>query len=257
MAPKKQKDTQQSVDIKLVDKARTTFCIIGESPFVCNAMSAKVHQDLLFPPTKKNATEKATTLKHDPMAEFRRSAYRSHGNDQPTRVIFPAAGVKKAMASAALELPGVKKAQIGRLCWSVGDKISLYGVPQMWMTTVKQAGFPPTPDVRTRAILPEWATMVTVEYVTPNMTLKAVGNLLASAGVFIGLGDGRPEKGALSYGRFRVVNENDEDFQRIINEGGREAQDAAFAEPVMYDVETEELMEWFDSEVSRRGMKVA
>jgi len=257
MAPKKKQDTQESVEIKMVDKARSTFFIVGESPFVCNAMSSKVREGLLFPAPKKNKTEKATSLKHDPVAEFLRSAYRTPGDSAPTRIIFPASGVKRAMASAALELPGATKAQIGRLCWAVGDSVSVYGLPQMWMTVVRSADAARTPDVRTRAILPEWAMTVTVDYVTPNLTLKSVSNLLAAAGVFIGLGDGRPEKGALSYGRFRIVNEDDKDFRRIVAEGGRKAQDAAFAEPTMYDIETEELLDWFHAELARRGMKVA
>ncbi len=256
MAPKQKQDTAH-VDIRLVDKGKTTFYLVGESPFVCNAMSAKVWHDLVFPPAKKNATEKATTLKHNPMDEFRRSVYRTRDENAPTRIIFPAAAAKRAMATAALELPGVKKAQIGRLCWAVGEYIPLYGVPQVYSAVVKQAGFPPQPDIRTRAILPEWATTVTVEFVTPNLTIKAVSNLLASAGIYIGLGDGRPEKGALSFGRFRVTNADDKDFKRIMREGGRDAQDAAFQSPQMYDVETEELMEWFEAELLRRGMKVA
>lgn len=135
--------------------------------------------------------------------------------------------------------------------------VSLYGIPQLWMAVVRSADMAKTPDVRTRAIIPEWASQVTLKYVTPNLNRQSVGNLFASSGVFIGVGDGRPEKGALSFGRFEIVAEDDERYQRIIREGGREAQDAAFDNPTCFDTETEELLEWWNTEVRRRGFEVA
>jgi len=257
MRAKAKKNEAAVIEIRRVAEEALTFCVVGISPFVCNAMSAKVRGDLLLPPQKKNAAEKATTLKHDPMVEYRRSIYRSLGNGAETRIEFPAGGWKRAMASAALELPGVRKTQIGRLCWVEGHMLPIFGVPQIYMAVVRSADIGRTPDVRTRAILPEWAARVPVKFVTPNLKRQSVANLLASAGVFIGVGDGRPEKGALSFGRFDIVDEDDERFLRIVTEGGREAQDAALEEPEAFDVETEELLEWWTAEAHRRGFEVA
>lgn len=246
-----------SIDVVKVEEGVIRFCIIGRSPFVCNAMSAKVKGDLINPPQKKNNQERATTLKHDPMEEYRRSPYRAKGDDNATRIVFPSSGFKRAMASAALELPGTNKTQIGRLCWAEGQYVSLFGIPQMWMAVVRQAGMNKTPDIRTRAILPEWACEVVIRYVTPNLREQPVVNLMASAGVFIGVGDGRPEKGALSFGQFEIVAEDDERFQRIRKVGGLGAQDQALEHPTFFDVETEELYEWWRSDCKRRGFKVA
>lgn len=249
--------TAEEVSVVKVTEERIEFCVVGVSPFVCNAMSAKVRGDLLFPPRKKTQSERQSTLKHEPMAEYLRSAYRSKGDDAPTRIEFPSAGFKRAMASAALEMPGVNKTQIGRLAWAEGHMVNIYGIQELFQAVVRSADQKRTPDVRTRAIIPEWAARVTMKYVTPNLNKTAVANLFASAGVFIGVGDGRPEKGALSFGRFELVEESDERFQRIIKTGGRKAQDRAFENPTYFDVETEELMEWFADELVRRGMHVA
>lgn len=251
------KGATSSLDVVRVEQEAATFHIVGTSPMVCNAMSAKARRDLLMPPKRKSKSERETTLKHEPMEEYRRSAYRDVSEDGATRIVFPSAGFKRAMASAALELPGVNKAQIGRLCWAEGHEVPIYGVPQMWMAMVRSADMKRTPDVRTRAILPEWATTVTVSYVYPNLRAQAVANLMASAGVFIGVGDGRPEKGAMSFGRFEIVDEDDERYQRIVTSGARDAQDAAFDEPTFFDSETEELWEWYSAEVKRRGFEVA
>lgn len=251
------KDPNESIEIVKVQEGAITFCLIGRSPFVCNAMSAKVRGELLNPSPKKGRTEKESTLKHEPLEEYRRSPYRSLGKDGATRILFPASGFKRAMANAALEIPGTNKSQIGRLCWAEGPYVPIYGIPQMWMAVVRNAGMNKTPDIRTRAILPEWASRVTVRYVTPNLREQPVVNLMASAGVFIGVGDGRPEKGALSFGQFEVVPEDDERYQRILKTGDLKAQDSALENPTFYDLETEELYDWWRADCKRRGFKIA
>lgn len=258
MAPRKKASTERAatIDVVRVTKEALTFHIVGTSPFVCNAMSAKVRQYLLCPPKRKTRMEKETTLKHEPLEEYRRSAYYSKGNKEPTRIVFPAAGFKRAMSTAALELPGVSKTQIGRLCWVDGPIVHLFGIPQLWMAVVRSADMAHTPDVRTRAILPEWAASFTMEFVTPNLNQQSIANLIANAGIFIGVGDGRPEKGALSFGRFEVVAPKDPRYLRILKAGGRKAQDAAFKNPTCYDVETEELLDWWQAEKRRRGFEV-
>ena len=46
------------------------------------------------------------------------------------------------------------------------------------------------------------------------------------------------------------------DFKRILKEGNKKAQVAAIENPEFYDVETEELYQWWESESKRRGFKV-
>lgn len=254
------KNNTATVDVEAVGEETLTFEVIGVSPFVCNSMSTHGAHEILFPSPKKYGKEREATLKHNPPEEFRQSIKRSRDADAATLVEFPSAGFKRAMADAALELPGVNKSQIGRLCWVVGHTVPMYGVPEIWMTMVRQAGQNKTPDVRTRAILPEWATTVTVSYVTPNLREKAVANLVQAGGVFIGVGDGRPQKGALSFGRFEIVpveGPKRDAFERIKKTGNRAAQVAAMDEPTPFDLETEELLEWWEAEVKRRGFKIA
>src|SRR6266850_8164282 len=113
--------TPASIEIMVVSHERYTFHLLGTSPFVCNAMSAKTRQGLLLPAKKKNKHEKETTLKHNPQEEYQRSIYRSRDGKAPTHIIFPSAAFKRAMSEAALEMPGTNKKQIGRLVWAEGD----------------------------------------------------------------------------------------------------------------------------------------
>ncbi len=252
MVTKKQgKNKAHTSELKIkVSEGR--FCLLGITPFIFNAMSEKVKQGLLMGGGKKTAAEKAGTAKHNPLSEYRDGVYR-HRDTLATRLRFPAGGIKKAMAAAAIDLPGMKKAQVGRLTWSPERDVSIYGIPQLFMSVVRSADMNHTPDIRTRAILPEWATVVTFRCVTPILNMKQVADLLAAAGLFIGIGDWRQEKGSDNYGQFELVDEGDARFQAIVQSGGRAAQDAALADPAFYDDETEKLMAWYEAESERRG----
>jgi hypothetical protein len=104
--------------------------------------------------------------------------------------------------------------------------------------------------------VPEWAARISVRYVDGLLKPGALANLLAAAGLFIGVGDGRGEKGALSYGQFEMVKPDDEAFERIMKTGGRQAQLKALIDPDPYDDETAELWGWFVEESHRRELKI-
>lgn len=237
------------IDLKMYE-GRVTVAILGATPLIYNAMSAKVRQGLLLP-RKKTKAEQAQTLKHDPPQEFRSSVYRA--KDGPTLLSFPAVAFKRALASAALDTGSAKRTQIDRLCWALGEHVPVYGVPQLRMDVVRSADINKTPDIRTRACLPEWACTLTLAYVSPALTEKTIIDLLASAGMIRGIGDFRQEKGAGNYGQFRIVGIDDPDYLRVVSEGGRAAQQAALDEPVAYDPESEELLLWWHEEAARRG----
>lgn len=250
------KGDSESIDIIEVQQGRFEVCILGKTPLILNRMSEKAARELLLP-RKKTAADKAANLKHNPPEEYRASAYKSVGDKEPTRLLMLATAFKGAMRSVAIDIPGAAKAQIGRLTYIENDYISIYGVPKLLMSITRSADMNKTPDVRTRAIVPEWCCRVAVNYVRPILREKDVVNLLAAAGIMRGVGDWRPEKGSGNYGQFSLVGESDKDYARIMKTGGRAAQDAALLDPEPYDLESTELLAWFTQEVERRGFPQA
>lgn len=253
MAAKKSTPSDTISEILTVTTGEIVCCLLGTSPLILNRMSEKAKHELLMPRGRKTASEKATTLKHDPIEEFRASPYTLSSG--PTLLAHKATAFKKAICAAALDMPGAKKAQIGRLTFVEGEYVSIYGVPKLHMAITRSADMNKTPDVRSRATVPEWACVVRVRYVQPLIRHQAVVNLLAAAGITMGVGDWRQEKGSGSYGQFKVVDKQDETFARILDTGGREAQVEAMANPVCYDDETTELLDWFRDERTRRQLR--
>lgn len=240
----------QALDIRL---SAMLFRLVGTTPLIMNRMAEKAWQELLMPSPKKNAAERASTLKHDPIVEFRSSLYRCRDEHAPTALHMPNGSFKKAIASAAGDLPGAFKATIGRLTSVPGITVHIYGVPKVYTTIVRNSGFTRTPDVRTRGIIPAWCCEIEIEHVASLVPPPTVEKLVVAAGMFIGIGDGRPEKGASSYGRWRVVSDpDDEEFARIVEEGSRKGQLAAIDTPDYFDDETREIIEWFLVERRRR-----
>ncbi len=259
MATRKTTGAKQTTEVSVIEvrKGIIECSLIGTSPLICNAMSAKARQQLLLPPAKKNLAERQVTLKHDVLGEYRASMYQLGDEKAPTLIGLLASSIKAALRNAALDLPGSTKSQIGRLTYVEGDYVGVFGVPKLLMSVVRQADVSRTPDVRTRAILPQWACKVSISFVMPLLKRNGVVNLLAAAGLTQGLGDWRPEKGSGSYGQYRITDPDDKEYQEVIRHGGRQAQVRAVAEPECYDLETQKLRDWYDSETKRRELKVA
>jgi len=251
----KAKAVETEISVTEVLEGEMTFCILGTSPFICNRMSQKAWHELLAP-QKKTAADKAANMKHEPLREFRDSPYRMAAADAPTVLAVLPSMFKQAMGTAALRIPGVRKTEILQLVNVQWDNMPVYGLPRVFMAITRSADMNKTPDVRTRALLPEWACRLTVRYTKPIIREQAVANLLASAGRISGVGDWRQEKGSGSYGAFKLVSADDKDFLRVLKLG-REAQQEALDNPVAHNDETDEMLAWYDVEVKRRGFKVA
>lgn len=256
MATKKIADSGE-IQIIEINTGTITVAVVGTTPLILNRMAEKAKHELLLPKGKKTAAEKASSLKHDPLAEFRASPVRIRDDSASTLLALPSTAFKGAMRTAALDLPGAKKSQIGRLTYIPGEVVGIYGVPEVFSTIVRSADMNRTPDVRTRCIVPKWAAVLSITFVRPIMREQAIANLLAAAGITVGVGDFRPEKGAGNYGQFEVVGADDTRLLEIISSGNRAAQLEAMDNPEAYDQDTEELLSWFDVEVRRRGFKVA
>ncbi len=247
--------TKTSIEIIPMVMGRIKACLLSTCPMYMHRMAAKAQGQILFPKGRSNAADRASTLKHDPLGEFRDSIYMNRDQTEPAAIHLPPDAFQKGLASAAIDLPGLRMAQILRLVTIKSTQINLFGIPQMRMDVVRMADISHTPDIRSRAIFPEWACTIEIEFVSSLIKQNQIINLLAAAGVIVGIGDRRPQKGG-AYGKFQVVAEDDPDYQRIIRQQGRGPQMSAIQKPVMFDADTEELFAWYHEEAARREMAV-
>lgn len=240
-----------TLHIDALKQGRVTLRMIGTTPLYYNAMSAKVKHGLQVGTAKKTTAQKRE-IKHNPEQEFRDTMYRQATG--PTALCFPAPGVKAAMATAALETAGVTKSSVNRLIFLPQQRINVWGKPMLKCDVVRSADINKTPDIRTRAYLPRWCAEVDIAFIMPTLSARSIVSLLANAGVIVGIGDFRQEKGKGSFGTFRVIGTEDQDdeWDEIVVEG-RAAQEAAIAAPEWADAETADLMALYAEELERRA----
>jgi hypothetical protein len=245
-------ESSSEISIRPLRRASARLRIIGTTPLFQNRMSEKMRQYFLAGGAKKTTAERAE-VKHDPLAEYRNSAeIIPYG---PTALGLRLVAVKAAMATAAIETPGMKKTSAQRLIYMPGEYAPLYGTPQLRIDVVRSADMARTPDMRTRCYLPRWGAEIEIQFIIPQLSITSVVTLLCNAGVLIGVGDFRQEKGKGSFGCFRVIGEGEKDaeWDDLVANHGRAAQEAALREPQYANDETAELMEFYVSETRRRA----
>jgi len=245
VAKPKPQETELSV-IK-IETGVAECCILGISPLYFNRLAEKARRELLSPRGRRTTSaDRAASPKHDPIREFLDSVHRNPDGSS-TRLCLPSPAFKGAMMTAALDLPGTKKAEIGRLLWVESYSVDVYGLPFLKMDGVRTADINRTPDIRTRAYLPEWACTLRVKFVRPKLNAESVFNLLVAGGITCGVGDFRQEKGKGSFGQFTIVEPDNPEFKRIVKSQGLKQQDHALkaAQPFPGDPDTIELLDWF------------
>jgi hypothetical protein len=238
------------IEIMQINTNEVRFNLVGTTPLIMHRFDQKAWRELLLPSKRKNTAERETTLKHDPIAEFRGAIYRSREARAPTVIHLPCGMLHKAIGQAALDIPGAAKSQIMRLTSVITPTVHLYGIPMLGADMVRE-GMSKTPNVRIRPYFREWACEISFRYIADLVQEKQIAALLGAAGHIVGVGDWRGEKGG-SFGRFRVAEENDIEFRRIVKHQGRAAQLEAIEHPQYYSDETKELIAWYFEEVDRR-----
>lgn len=253
-AKKDASNSSPELEVTKLVQNTVTICLLGVTPFYCNRVADKARRELLMPRGRMTQAQRSQSLKHDPRSEYRSSPYKAAGDKTATRILMKATAIKGAIANAAIDMPtSVAKAQINRLTYVVDEWIPIWGVPVLDMDIVRSAGMDRTPDIRTRAKIVNWATVVRIRYTLPMVTDRTVSHLIQAAGMIIGIGDFRQQLGKGSNGLFELVNDDDPRFLEVLKHGGREAQDEALEFPLCSNPESEELLAWFDDELERRN----
>lgn len=123
---------------------------------------------------------------------------------------FPANAIKGAMISATVDLSkDVSKAMLKRNVFVHGKYRDLIEIeskdgPEMREDIVRLAGMTRAPDRRFRPWWTDWSMSFEMSWNEEILSLDSIANILSRAGMFIGLGERRPEKEGNTFGLFTV-----------------------------------------------------
>jgi len=190
--------------------------LIGDSPLIVHAWSAKAKKEML---DKQMKRAKAAKEPKDPKADFEASMYRLSDGGYG----FPSVAFKDAAVTAGTSVAGLTKIAARQAFHILGEDADIAGAFEGSKSRVNLArieGDAPTmredmvrvgmgtADLRYRPEFAEWHTKLLVRYNVNVLSEAQILNLLNVAGFAVGVGEWRPEKDG-QYGMFHVATEAD------------------------------------------------
>lgn len=187
------------------------FSIVGTSPYVQLKFSEKAINQMadnmkLGAQAKKGKKREARDFADDYKQALHVSDGGWHG--------IPASAIRSAMISACKSVGfHMTKGKLGVFVEADGydtvegmPMIRINGEPEMVMHHVRNATG--VADLRVRGMWREWSAKVRIRYDADMFSLADVANLLARAGMYVGIGEGRPDSkssAGMGWGTFRVA----------------------------------------------------
>jgi len=188
--------TTVHVDVPEMRTERLELWLVGLSPLVVHAWSAKALEEMRTKQQRKAATKREAK---DPTAEYNSARYRMPGGKDG----FPTTGIKNAMVSACRYVEGMTMVQArGAFFVNLGSElveiVHSAKQPKMREDAVRVGGMGPgtgKADLRYRPEYNEWRIRVMITFNPSVFTNAQIVNLLRHAGFHVGLGEHRPERG--------------------------------------------------------------
>lgn len=211
-APKKSPTSSSTLEIPPLNLKVIKVPIIGDSPLICHAWSAKAKKEMLDKQMKKAS---AGRVAKDPWADFCETLYWLDGiPEKPTeddveqgRFGFPSVAFK-ACAITAVTSIGTMTKVAARQCFHIqGEFVEILGPAPSMREDMVRVGMG-TADIRHRAEFDTWGAVLTVQYNANMLSDEQIVSLFETGGFGVGIGDWRPEKDGMS-GRFHVAKSNE------------------------------------------------
>ena len=182
-----------TVSPESIDIQRVVLRIVGDSPLVTKAWSAKAKQMMLDKQMKRGTQAKAAK---DPEQDYQESLYHMPGGGHG----FPAVGIKASAIRGGKGI-GLVMADMRAAFHVIGDLLPIEGEPRMREDMVR-VGMG-TADIRYRGEFTEWAIDLPIRYNARRVSLEQLVAMFDSGGFGTGIGEWRPENGG-SWGMYHV-----------------------------------------------------
>ena len=219
------KKTDNEIVIKAPNVGYLTLRIRGRVPYVQNRFSARAIEGIVEDQEKGGVKTKKKKPPRDFDAEYQEALHISTEGWYG----IPATGLKDAIVRAA-KLAGHTMTDIKVSVFVEEDGYDRDGItplvriakgePHPTMAMVRNQAGVYMPRVRP-AWQPGWEAIVTIRYNADVLSADEVANLLAHAGEFVGIGEGRPSSknsSGMGWGLFKIVTDDDESAEEAQDE---------------------------------------
>lgn len=191
----KAKTQEVAVEVKAINIKMIDLTIIGDSPLIVHAWSAKAKKEMLDKQMKKAKTAKVAK---DPEKDYEEAFYRMEDGT----AAFPTIAFKAAAVAAGGRFSdGMKMTELKGMFHIDGELVPIIGEPNMREDMVR-VGMG-TADIRYRPEFKKWKVILPIRYNADAISIDQLVNIFNLAGFGVGVGEWRPEKKG-QYGMFHV-----------------------------------------------------
>lgn len=186
----------EMVELRRINVQRIELVLVGDSPLIMHAWSAKAKKEMLDKQMKKAKMAKAAK---DPEQDYQEAFYRLPDG----RPGFPTIAFKAAAVSAGGRFSdGLKMTELRGAFQIEGELAVIEGEPTMREDMVR-VGMG-TADIRYRPEFKQWRTTLRIRYNSDAISAEQLLNIFNLAGFGVGVGEWRPERDG-QYGMFHVA----------------------------------------------------
>lgn len=208
--------TEVGIELPPLNIGMMEVTLIGDSPLIVHAWSAKAKKEMLDKQMKK---AKPAREAKNPVADFEASMYRLRDGGYG----FPSVAFKNAAVTAGTSVAGLTKVQARQAFHILGEDADIDGAfpgSRSRINLVRIEGDPPTmredmvkvgmgtADLRYRPEFTNWHARIVVRYNSNVLSEAQILNLINTAGFAVGVGEWRAERDG-QYGAFHVATEKD------------------------------------------------
>jgi hypothetical protein len=184
------------IELPALNLQTAIITLIGDSPLICHAWSAKAKKEMLDKQMKKAKQAKEAK---DPKQDYEDSLYKLPGG----KFGFPSVAFKAAAVDACSHVANITKVMARGAFHIDGEFVTIDGTPNSREDMVRLGGMGSPADIRYRGEFKEWSVTFSLRYNANVITVEQLLNLFNTAGFAIGVGEWRPQKDG-SFGMFHV-----------------------------------------------------
>ncbi len=193
-------DKPLNIQLPPLEIGLLNLTVIGDSPLICHAWSAKAKKAMLDKQMKRAKVAKEAK---DPERDYLESLYPLGGD----RFGFPAVAFKSAAVDACSQIDCITKVQARGAFHVVGEIVPIEGAPTLREDMVR-VGMG-TADIRYRGQFDPWRATLRVRFNQSVLSAEQITHLFNVAGFSVGVGEWRPQRDG-SYGMFHVATQVEE-----------------------------------------------
>lgn len=191
-------EVQPTIFVPQIRRDVVKLTVVGDSPLVVHKWSEKAKRQMFLKQTTGVAPKKEKKVPED---DFKASMYTLPSG----KYAFPGVAFKAAAVGACRYVQGLPMTEARGAFHVLGELVEIqHKTPPIMREDMVRIDGGKTADIRYRGEFADWSVRLEVEFNPQVIGAEQIANLMNLAGFHVGVGEMRPGKCGMGFGRFHV-----------------------------------------------------